>query len=179
MACRRAGASHIAAWVKPMDDEEARSQLRRANRQGEMSFRENARHVYLSVTPKQGKKGDAEKGLGLTAYAKDQGIDQSQASREYACGKVDALLHDTCHEVWKEMNRREQHEGASYGRHLATIHKAPESDWPWLVSELLKEEWSVKDTEAAVKAVSTIGAIPEWLTSWLDPDKWKRKYLTH
>lgn len=48
-------------------------------------------------------------------------------------------------------------------KHLGVIHKVDTDLWPLLVNELLKREWSLKETEDAVKRVKeTIDLIPEW-----------------
>lgn len=47
--------------------------------------------------------------------------------------------------------------------HLATIHKAPPPAWPSLVSELIAQSWSVKETEKQISFLnSIIASIPEW-----------------
>lgn len=160
----------IPCWVKEMGDLAAYDELRLANKQGELSFRDRARHVFGRITPRQGVADQ-----GLSEYAKKQGIDQAQASREYACGKVDSYLHDTCHEVWEMLNEAEKN-GASYGRHESVFNKTDPRYWAQLGKLLVEKEWSVKQTEAIVNAIKGVD-IPKILHEFLDPEFWIKKVI--
>jgi len=162
-ACRRAGVKHIAAWVRDMDDETAFMELVLANNQGELSPIEYGMHVLKYVELSEGGRG--KKG-GLSEYARLIGKDRTIFSK-----------YQSAASVFKSINLCNVAQVLDKANHLAAIHKAPESDWPWLVAELLDKGWSVRDTEAAVGIVCQICDIPEWLHPVFPPDEYKRKAI--
>ena len=51
-------------------------------------------------------------------------------------------------------------------KHLTEIHSAPSSTWPMLVALLQNNDWSEKDTKAAIGRIKEVSAaVPAWL--WL------------
>lgn len=53
---------------------------------------------------------------------------------------------------------------------IATI---PELDWQWFTELCIGKGWGEKERSAAIKAVKAI-AIPDNLTHWLEPFRWKK-----
>lgn len=172
-AALKAGIDSLPCWIKEMDDKTALAELRKANRQGELSYRERAFHTFCSAKPSQGKKGEKlDDGTFETieAYAKDQGIPRKTASDEYKVGELNEELRRTSAEVYERVNQYEANTGRSLGSHQLAISKAPRQYWQQLTELLIQNEWSVKQTEAIVNAIKEVD-IPEHFQFWLNPDK--------
>ena len=169
-ACDRAGVLQIPAWVREMSDEEAYFELVRGNNQGELKPLEIGLHALSYCDTKsvigqgQGVKGD----IGL--YADAIGRSRKSVSELKAAATVYDLIGARA--PIKSLN-----DLASKSKHLCRVASAPESDGEWLVEELLKNEWSERDTQAAVKAINEVSQIPDRFHLWLPPDKWKREAI--
>ena len=160
-AAEQAGLSSVPCWVREMSDEQAFLELVRANNQGELSPLEIGMHALRAVQLSVGGAGNEG---GIRQYARDIGRTHVYIMQLKSAAKVVSQL--TTSNVPALINK---------ATHIYAISRAPEADWSWLVSLLLAEEWSVKETEAAVGAVLQLGEIPDALASWLDPDKYKRQ----
>ena len=179
-AALKAGAVKLPCWVKEMTDQEAKTELRRANKQGELSYRERSLHTVSSVSPMQGKKGeklDDGSYMTLEAYAKEQNISRTTASEEYKVGTLNLQLRRSCDEVYQKINQYEADTGKSLGRHQLVISKAPEQYWQKLSELLIEKEWNVKQTETIVSAIKDVD-IPQVLHGFLNPEYWVKKVIT-
>ena len=159
-ACKRAGVAKIAAWVREMSDKEAFLELKRANRQGELSPLEEGYHIEIGLE---------EYGFNLKAYIRGTGGKETD--------RIKATQRLQARKVQKACNTCYTHEIDDKFRCLYEISKAPQSDWPWLVASMLDESWNVKQCEAAAKAVNTISDIPEDFHQWLPPEHWKKQAI--
>lgn len=159
-AAQQAGITEIPCWVKEMTDEEAFFELVLANNQGELSPLEYGMHVLNYVEMCEGGRG--KKG-GLSEYARVVGKDRTLLSKYQNAAHVSTSI--------KVCNVAQVLDKAN---HLNVIHKAPEQLWDWLVEQLVKQEWSVKQTETIVDAIKDVD-IPEMLHGFLIPDMWLRK----
>jgi hypothetical protein len=57
-------------------------------------------------------------------------------------------------------------------QHLFTIHATPSSSWPMLASLLQSNDWSVKDTKAAVDRIKEVSAaLPAWFAAPVNLEK--------
>ena len=137
-AAKRAGLKQIPAWVREMDDETAFMQLVLSNAQGELSPLERGAHA-LAATEK-GKHA----GRSIDAYARAVGRAPQTVHTEVRAARVAEISPQGG--ISLLVNRT---------KHLAEIHAAPESCWPALVERLVDNQWTVEETNAAVKAVRT------------------------
>jgi len=148
-ASNRAGITHIAAWVREMDDDEAFMALVLSNNQGELTPLEYGVHVLKYVEMSKGGRG--QKG-GLREYARQVGKPQPNLSSY----KDAAKLIQRC----ISLDVSQLHDKAS---HLAAIHGAPERYWAALAEWMVKADWSVKTTEKVVEAIKDLTCSPEVL----------------
>ena len=160
--CKRADVTHIAAWVREMDDDEAFLELVRGNNQGELKPLEIGLHALQYIQTSSGGRG--QKG-GLSEYARQIG---KESSRQHLTSYRAAA------EVFKSLNLSNVGQVLDRANHLAAIHKAPSSEWTWLVQLLLASKWSVKQTESAVKAIAGLAVDPR-LNDWLRPEQYKKQ----
>lgn len=160
-ASQQVGVKKLPCWVKEMTDEEAFFELVKANAQGELYPLEIGIHALKYVEPKQGVEGK-----GITEYAEGIGKDKSTISRMRNSAKVLVALTQ---QVEKEslLNK---------ANHLNEISKTPESYWQQLTELLIKNGWTVKETEEICKAVRDI-EIPEKYHFWLNPDEYIKKTI--
>jgi site-specific DNA-methyltransferase (adenine-specific) len=165
--CKAAGASHIAAWIRDMDDDEAFLELVRGNNQGELKPLEIGLHALQYV--EKGSKWSAE-GKTLKDYA--DGISKSASSLTEARQAAKVFYQIRTSEFDADLSRL-------YDRanHLYQISKAPQEDWEWLVVSLLDEGWSVKQTESAVKAIGGL-EIDARLHGWIQPEQYKKQAVS-
>lgn len=158
-AAQQAGCSVLPCWVKDLDDEAAFMELVLANNQGELSPLEYGMHVLKYVELSEGGRG--KKG-GLSEYARVVGKAKDTISGVKLAAEVYSKLSDQSDCLLDKST------------HLAAIHKAPSTDWAWLAGELVEQGWSVKQTEAAVKAIEGL-EVDERLYGWLDPQQYKKQ----
>ncbi len=139
-------------------------QLVLSNAQSELSPLEIGVHALEAVTLGIGGR---EKG-GLSEYARQIG-----KGRTYVTQVRNAA------EVLKAVKPFSQLNGLlDKAQHLNAVHLAPSDTWPFLVDALLTNDWTVDDTEKAVKRVKDLlAAIPGWWTvdrqsilEWDEPD---------
>ncbi len=164
-AAQQAGCSVLPCWVKDLDDEAAFMELVQANNQGELSPLEYGMHVLKYVELSEGGRG--KKG-GLSEYARQVGKGKSRLSEYQSAAKV--LKAIKCSDIGTLLDK---------ANHLATIHKAPAADWPWLVGELVEQGWSVRDTEGKIERIKAIAELncPDWLAPIIRLDTAKAKAL--
>lgn len=128
-------------------------QLVLSNAQSELSPLEIGVHTLEAVPSEQGKGGG-----GLQAYA-----DQIGKSRQYASQVRQAA--GVLKEIKSVTSQLKLRSFLDKAKHLAAIHLAPEDTWALLVEHLLSDQWTVDDTEKAVKRVKDLlAAIPVWWT---------------
>jgi hypothetical protein len=145
--------------VADLTDEEAFMQLVLSNAQSELSPLEIGVHVLEAVG--LGEHGRGKEG-GLSEYARQIGKSRPYVSQVRSAAEV--------HEAVKTVSQLTVLlDFASLivdkAQHLSVIHKAPADTWPLLVDALLANDWTVKDTEAAVKRVKDLlAAVPGWWT---------------
>jgi len=131
-AARRAGLADVPAWIREYTNEEAFMQLALANAQTGLTPLERGRHA-LAATKQYGKDG----GLSVAKYAERIGRKERTVQREAQAFEVYESVH---------MDGLEP-----YFRHLVAIHAAPREKWAALATEMVKNNWSVQDTERAVR----------------------------
>lgn len=139
-AAQAEGIPSIPAWVREYSDEEAYMQLMLWNTQEDLSPIEKGKHAKLAVT-KWSKNGKSIKDYAQQVYgeksgrAKQQMIQDQIAAWEVYEKKQDILFSD------------------KYFSQLVVIHGAEEEEWPALCEQLVDEDWTVEETERAVKPV--------------------------
>ena len=148
---RIAGIETLPCWVEEMDDETAYMELVKANNQDELLALEIGIHADETEGNAQGVSGK-----GLKAYAAAIGRSESSVKEWRLAGRVYKELRRTSGEVDKSKNL---HDKTS---HLYEISKAPQHTWQILADLLIKCEWSVKDTQAAVNRVKSINLL-DWM----------------
>ena len=160
-ACKKAGFQTIPAWITDVSEEEAFHELRLANRQGELSKIEEGKHIASAVD--KGKWGKS-----LKAYCEMQGLVRETEKEKLQAYQVFNSISD-------KVGARAPTLMEKY-RHLREIAKTPESEWEYLANLLLDNEWTQRQTQAAVKAVNGIVAVdcPEWVKETIDADSWKQ-----
>lgn len=163
-AAQKVGCAKLPCWVKRMDDATAFMELVLANNQGELSPLEYGMHVLKYVELSEGGRG--KKG-GLSEYARQ--IGRSEAALRF--DKDAAIVYQKVAHVCEVSEAQER------SRHLAIIHKTPSPYWQQLTELLIKNEWSVKQTEEVCKAIKDID-IPEYFHHWLDPEKYIKKTIS-
>ena len=145
-AAKKADIKTLPCWVKEMDDMEALFSLRLDNTQGELSRVEQGKNICDLV--EKGKWG-----LSLNAYCEKAGLVRTTEVDKQKAFKVFCKV-DACASTFNP---------DEYYKQLVSIHCSPENTWLSLVKVMLESEWTVKQTEAAVKRVkAVIEAIPEW-----------------
>jgi DNA methylase/ParB/Sulfiredoxin domain len=153
----RVGLAEIPCWVMEMTDDEAFMQLVLCNARGELYPLEIGIHVLDAVS--KGEKGRGRKG-GIRAYAAEIGKNQKYLGELRQAAEVFRVV--------TQKHSPLQNEGSSphfldRAKHLAAIHKAPRDTWVSLAITLLKQEWTVQETETAVKRVQEVWkVIPTW-----------------
>ena len=133
-AAKRAGLTHIPAWVREMDDETAFMQLVLANAQGELSPLERGMHALVAIN----KVGD------IKAYSDATGRKRLTVQNEIHAARV---ARSACAHLPELLNCTNQ---------LRDIHGAPESCWPALVARLVEQKWTTVQARAAVRAVNDV-----------------------
>jgi hypothetical protein len=145
-AARRADIEVIPCWSEPMDDERAYMELVLGNQQRELSPLEIGVHALKNVFLSEGGRG---KEGGLRDYARQIGSAPSKVSEYRQAAEVYQSIKCS-------------HEGTDFfldkARHLSAIHKAPAPSWPALVSTLVDDGWSFKETEKQVTFLSEVVA---------------------
>ena len=136
-AAVRAGLKQILAWVREMEDETAFMQLVLSNAQGELTPLERGMHA-LAATEK-GKHGRS-----IKTYAAQIGRPERTVYNEVQAAEVVKVCPQG--QISILINRT---------KHLSEIHGAAQRCWPALVERLVDNEWTVEQTSAAVKAVTT------------------------
>lgn len=121
-------------------------ELVKANNQGELLALEIGIHANATVLDKSKKDG------GLKKYAYEIGRGKDSVEQWSKAGFVYSSLTET-------YRLKELHEKTS---HLYEISKAPQHTWQILADLLIKCEWSVKDTQAAVNRVKSINLL-DWM----------------
>lgn len=163
-AAQQAGCSVLPCWVKDLDDEAAFMELVLANNQGELSPLEYGMHVLKYVELSEGGRG--KKG-GLSEYAR-------------VVGKTNPSIRDWRDAAIVAKNMEVNlHVLLNLTTHLAAIHKAPSTDWAWLVGELVEQGWSVAEAEGKVGRIRAIAELncPDWLAPIIRLDTAKAKAL--
>ena len=114
-------------------------------------------HALQYVQVSSGGRGQTG---GLSQYARGIGKEscRPELSRYRQSAEVYEATQNLC-DITQVLDR---------ANHLAAIHKAPSSEWTWLVQSLLASKWSVKQTESAVKAIAGLTIDPR-LNDWLKP----------
>lgn len=150
---KKAGLEIVPCWIREMGDDEAYMQLALSNVQGELSPLEIGIHALGAIELVAGGRGIQG---GLSEYARQLSQSQSNITVYRHAALVLLQIKPICQHIgFKDILKKAQH--------LAAIHKAPQDLWPLLVNELLSREWSVKETEEAVKQVKDVtDLIPEW-----------------
>ncbi len=158
-AATRAGCKSVLCMVLEIDDTEAVIQRWLLNQQ--TAFKDIEKCLYFWKHTQK----DSKLGFSRTALAKRLGLSEPRGRQLANAGEVAA--------------QSVVDYGLLKGRstHLNEIRKASKADWPWLISQMLASDWSVKDTEAAVAAITGLPEIPEWLQPVFDPDQCKRKAI--
>lgn len=162
-ACKKVGFEYIPAWIVDISDEEAFYELVRSNAQGELSPLEIGIHALTKVP--LGERGRGKSG-GLREYANKISKTESSIRWYRDAAKVVEKCANVCAFLDKTI-------------HLATISKAPESEWQYLTEQLIEQGWSVKKTESVVKAINEVTEIkcPDWAVHVVKPDDWKQKAI--
>jgi DNA modification methylase len=155
----KAGLAKIPCIVVEMTDEEAFRELLLSNAQDDLKPLEIGLHVLKAV--ERGKGGRGKKG-GVREYARQMGANE-QTMMDWAHAAAVAKLHDQPCSL------------LSYTTSLSIIHRAPESDWPVLVTAMLKG-WSKETTEDRVETVKQF-EIPEDLAEVYPRDRVIARYL--
>ena len=98
--------------------------------------------------------------MSVSAFAKRLG-----KSQPYITQVVKAA------EVYKLISQLMGFSGTGRVQHLFEIHAAPEPTWATLAALLVEQDWSVKDTKAAVERINAVQeAIPDWWPFPLDAE---------
>ena len=156
LAAIQAGFDEIPAWVEEMDDETAFMELVKANNQGELSNLEIGIHALKAVPLSEGGRGKIG---GVREYARAIGRDKDSVFSFRSAALVYLKL-SVCPDSLRKKST-----------HLEAIGKAPESHWQQLTELLVKNNWTVKQTELAVGVIKSLD-IPEIFHDWLEPEKW-------
>lgn len=162
-AAGQAGLTKILCCVDEISDDDAFLDLVRCNSQGELSPLEIGIHALTYAETAQGKAGK-----GLQAYADGIGKEKSTISRLREAANVYTKLVATCQQVNELLDK---------SRHLYHISNAPEPYWEKLAELLIQKQWSVKQTEEIVKAISDI-CIPALFQHWLNPDAYIKRTIS-
>ena len=139
---KRAGLDEVPCWIRDdLTEDEAFMFLVTDNNQGELSPLEIGLHALEYVEKSTGGRGVS--GEGLAVYASAIGKSAARITQVRQAAEVHKLLSQLNSFASDQLS-------ALIGKaeHLTSIHKAPASIWPILVSALLSKEWSVKDTSA-------------------------------
>jgi len=166
-ASQQVGVKKLPCWVKEMSDYDAFFELVKANAQGELSPLEYGMHILKYVELSEGGRG--KKG-GISEYAREISKNQGNLS-SYKNGAEVIKKLISCEIGFDVLTCLDK------ARHLAEISKTPESYWQQLTELLIKNGWSVKETEEICKAVRDID-IPEYFQEWLNPDKYIKKTIS-
>ena len=121
-------------------------ELVKANNQGELLALEIGIHALATVNDK------TKKGGGVRAYAAEIGKGEDALKQWIGGADVYGTLCDIS-------RTNELHNKTS---HLYEISKAPQHTWQLLADLLIKCDWSVKDTQAAVNRVKSINLL-DWM----------------
>lgn len=158
-SAKQAGATQVLCTVLEITDEEAVIQRWLLNNQTEFKDIEKCLYFYKHT------KKDSKLGLSRAEFAKKLNAHNSTGNRWAYAGEV---INESCLEA-------RLLEGKT--RALAEIHSTPKIYWQQLTELLIKNEWSVKQTEEICKAVRDID-IPEYFQEWLNPDKYIKKTIS-
>ena len=120
-------------------------ELVKANNQGELLAIEYGHHFNQIGEKAQGKKGG-----GMQAYADAIGKPVKFIEMNSKADEVRSSLPKSTSEVNEKTT------------HLYEISKAPQHTWQILADLLIKCDWSVKDTQAAVNRVKSINLL-DWM----------------
>jgi ParB family chromosome partitioning protein len=135
-AAERAEIAEVPCWIVDLGDADALMLLVTCNSQGELCPLEYGLHVLKAVPRAQGKKGK-----GLEAYAAAIGKTKQYVSELRQAAEV-AIVSNLSTQADKLRDK---------AKHLAAIHALPKALWPGMVDALVTQEWTLADTEAAVK----------------------------
>ena len=144
-AAMKAGIETLPCWVEEMDDDTAYMELVKANNQGELLAIEYGHHFN-----QMGEKAQGKKGGGMQAYADAIGKPVKFIEMNSKADEVRSSLPKSTSEVNEKTT------------HLYEISKAPQHTWQILADLLIKCDWSVKDTQAAVNRVKSITLL-DWM----------------
>jgi hypothetical protein len=144
----KAGIETLPCWVEEMDDDTAYMELVKANNQGELLALEIGIHALATMNDK------TKKGGGVRAYAAEIGKGEVSVTEWTKAASVYVFLSRSSET--KELNEKTTH--------LYEISKAPQDTWQILADLLIKCDWSVKDTQAAVNRIKSIV-----LLDWMQP----------
>ena len=142
----KAGIETLPCWVEEMDDDTAYMELVKANNQGELLALEIGIHALATVNNK------TKKGGGVRAYAAEIGKGENSLKEWIAAASVYEVLCRTS-------GTNAIHDKTT---HLYEISKAPQHSWQILADLLIKCDWSVKDTQAAINRVKSITLL-DWM----------------
>ena len=120
-------------------------ELVKANNQGELLAIEYGHHFNQMGVKAQGKKGG-----GMQAYADAIGKPVKFIEMNSKADEVRSSLPKSTSEVNEKTT------------HLYEISKAPQHTWQILADLLIKCDWSVKDTQAAINRVKSITLL-DWM----------------
>ena len=162
IAAQRIGLTELPCWVRNLSDEDAFMQLVKCNAQGELSPLEYGIHALKYVQLSEGGRG--KKG-GIREYCREIGKHPGHITECKQAAEVTEKL-------FAQVNSLQVSSLLTKSKHLAAIYKTPEGDWEWLVGLMIAEDWSVRETEAAVSALSEL-VVDERLADWLQPEKKK------
>lgn len=168
---KRAGLDEVPCWIRDdLTEDEAFMFLVTDNNQGELSPLEIGLHALEYVEKSTGGRGIS--GEGLAVYASAIGKSAARITQVRQAAEVHKLLSQLNSFASDQLS-------ALIGKaeHLTSIHKAPASLWPVLVSALLAKEWSVKDTKHFVGKVLEFEVPEKWQSIFMPLTEVIGKYL--
>ena len=162
-AAGKAGISEVWAWVEEMSDDAARMELALDNNHGEWSPMFYGIHCLEHVGGSSGGRG--KKG-GLREYAAAIGRKHPQVIEWRNAASVALAVSGKTFYRFMEKTY-----------HLAAIHHADESLWSMLVDQMLKSEWTVKDTKHWIEQVNAFDIPDKWANLFIPKADAQRRFL--
>lgn len=139
---KRAGLSHIWCWIRnPATDEEAFDIAVESNNQEGLS------KLELALVALELERAPGRAGQGITAFAREHGVEGSLGRYQKGARFFQWLEGRTSENVLQACRDRAEH--------LARIADAPDDRKVELVEQLVSKDWSIRETERAVKAANS------------------------